>query len=98
MFLAKFWYGFDQTPETEINEFKTGYFQMIEYANLNFGSMNREGWNTDRGRILLTYGVPDEVERHYMAIDMKPHEIWHYHEFEGGVLFVFVRYFLTMMQ
>ena len=24
-----------------------------------------------------------------MAIDMKPHEIWHYHELEGGSLFVF---------
>ncbi len=89
VFLAKFWYKFDQTPETEINEFKTRYLQMIEYANLNYGSMNKEGWKTDRGRILLTYGIPDEVERNYMAMEMKPHEIWHYHELEGGVQFIF---------
>lgn len=89
VFLAKFWYRFDQAPETEINEFKTRYLQLIEHANLNYGSMNKEGWKTDRGRILLTYGIPDEIDRNYMAIDMKPYEIWHYHELEGGVQFIF---------
>lgn len=89
LFLAKFWQKFDQTPETEINEFKNQYFKLIEYANLNYGSMNKDGWKTDRGRILLTYGIPNEIDRNYMAIDMKPHEIWHYHELEGGSLFVF---------
>jgi GWxTD domain-containing protein len=89
LFLAKFWHNFDQTPETEINEFKTRYLQMVEFTNLNYGSMNKEGWKTDRGRIFLTYGIPDEIERNYMAIDMKPHEIWHYNELEGGILFIF---------
>jgi len=89
IFLAKFWQKLDQAPETEINEFKRQYFELIEYANLNFGSMNKSGWKTDRGRILLTYGIPNEIDRNYMAIDMKPHEIWHYHELEGGSLFVF---------
>ena len=63
VFLAKFWYRFDQTPKTEINEFKTRYLQLIEHANLNYGSMNKEGWKTDRGRILLTYGIPDEYRK-----------------------------------
>jgi GWxTD domain-containing protein len=89
VFLAKFWKKFDPTPTTEINEFKQNYFELIQYAELNFSSMNKEGWETDRGRVLLTYGSPSEIERFYMSIDMKPHEIWHYHELEGGVIFVF---------
>jgi hypothetical protein len=51
--------------------------------------MTKEGWSTDRGRILLTYGKPNEIDRYYMEIDKKPHEIWHYHELEGGSIFVF---------
>jgi len=89
VFLAKFWKKFDPTPTTEVNEFKRNYFELIRYAELNFSSMNKEGWETDRGRILLSYGSPNEIERFYMSIDMKPHEIWHYHEMEGGVIFVF---------
>ena len=54
IFLAKFWQKLDQMPETEINEFKKQYFELIEYANLNCGAMTKDGWKTDRGRILLT--------------------------------------------
>ncbi|MBN2365440.1 MAG: GWxTD domain-containing protein [Calditrichaeota bacterium] len=89
VFLARFWKKFDPTPATEVNEFKQNYTELINFAETNFSSMNKKGWETDRGRVLLSYGSPDEIERFYMAIDMKPHEIWHYHELEGGVLFVF---------
>jgi GWxTD domain-containing protein len=89
IFLAQFWKRLDNNPNTEVNEFKVYYNSMIEYANANFGTMNRQGLETDRGRILLTYGTPNEIERNYMVINQKPHEIWHYDELEGGSLFIF---------
>jgi GWxTD domain-containing protein len=88
-FLAKFWRKLDNRPNTEVNEFKIYYNSMIDYANANFGNMNKLGLETDRGRILLTYGTPNEIDRNYMEINKNPHEIWHYHELEGGSLFVF---------
>jgi GWxTD domain-containing protein len=89
IYLARFWKRMDSSPSTEINEFKNYYNSMIDYANANFGTMNRKGFETDRGRILLTYGQPNEIERNYMVINKKPHEIWYFHELEGGVQFIF---------
>jgi GWxTD domain-containing protein len=88
-FLENFWKKHDPNDRTEINEYKKEYFKLLNYANINFNAMKREGWETDRGRILLTYGVPSEIDRHYMSIDREPYEIWQYNSLEGGVIFVF---------
>ncbi|GAB4371504.1 MAG: hypothetical protein Kow0042_14270 [Calditrichia bacterium] len=88
-FLIEFWKKRDDSPRTPLNEFKQNYLQRVQYANQNFGTMRKQGWETDRGRILLTYGAPDEIERHTMVIDKKPYEIWYHHNLEGGVIFIF---------
>ena len=51
--------------------------------------MGKEGWKTDRGRVYLIYGGPDEIERFPNEIETRPYEIWHYESVEGGVIFVF---------
>lgn len=88
-FLADFWKQLDTVPETPVNEFRRDYLARVQYANSHFGTMRQAGWKTDRGRILLTYGRPDEIDRHIMEEDKKPYEIWHYYDLEGGVIFVF---------
>ena len=50
----------------------------------------RPGWKTDRGRILITYGKPDEIEREPHSVNSRPYEVWRYFDLEGGVEFVFV--------
>src|SRR6185369_13279057 len=45
------------------NEFKEEHYRRIAYANENFAS-GIPGWKTDRGRIYITYGPPDEKETH----------------------------------
>ena len=88
-FLAEFWKRRDPDPTTEINEFKQYYFANLEYAEQYFSSPFKEGWQTDRGRVLLVYGKPDEVERYPSSIDTAPYEIWNYYKLEGGSYFVF---------
>ena len=51
--------------------------------------MSKIGWKTDRGRVLILYGEPNEIERFPNQMDKKPYEIWHYDDVEGGVIFVF---------
>jgi len=53
--------------------------------------MGREGYRTDRGRVYIMYGPPDDNERHPNESDMRPYEIWSYHNIQGGVIFVFVQ-------
>jgi GWxTD domain-containing protein len=84
-FLYQFW----QTRSTANPNFKTDYFERVQLAEALFGSGRTKGWQTDRGRILLQYGKPDEWNKFYMETDKKPYEIWIYHGIETGVQFVF---------
>ncbi|MDZ7765279.1 MAG: GWxTD domain-containing protein [Melioribacteraceae bacterium] len=47
------------------------------------------GYKSDMGRIYLSYGDPDRIERFPNESNLKPYEIWHYDNIEGGVLFIF---------
>jgi hypothetical protein len=65
------------------------YLQATRFANENFRSFAREGWRTDRGRVYLIYGQPDDIERFPSSDEAKPYEIWTYNGIEGGVEFIF---------
>ncbi len=88
-FLRDFWARMDQTPGTPENEFKQDYLARVAEANAVFKGF-REGWKTDRGRILLQYGRPDEIERFPFSAENKAYHIWHYYSVQGGVVFIFV--------
>jgi GWxTD domain-containing protein len=62
-FIENFWLRRDPTPDTIENEFKEEHYRRIAYANENFAS-GIPGWKSDRGRIYITYGPPDEKESH----------------------------------
>src|SRR6266849_911029 len=62
-FIEEFWRRRDPDPDTEENEFKEEYYERIAYANEHFAS-GIPGWKTDRGRIWIMYGKPDETETH----------------------------------
>jgi GWxTD domain-containing protein len=62
-FIGEFWRLRDPDPDTEENEYREAYYERVEYANEHFSSGIR-GVKTDRGRIYLKYGKPDEVESH----------------------------------
>ncbi len=63
-FIDQFWLRRDPTPGTPQNEFKEEHYRRIAYADKRFGRTGFPGWKTDRGRIYITYGPPDEVEAH----------------------------------
>jgi GWxTD domain-containing protein len=62
-FIEQFWLRRDPTPDTLENEFKEEHYRRIAYANEHFAS-GIPGWKSDRGRIYITYGPPDEREEH----------------------------------
>src|SRR5215471_7340926 len=62
-FIEQFWLRRDPTPDTEENEFKEEHYRRIAYANQHYAS-GIPGWKTDRGRIYIVYGPPDEIEDH----------------------------------
>jgi bla regulator protein blaR1 len=95
-FIEQFWLRRDPTPGTAENEFKDEHYRRIAYANQNFTSRSTNGWKTDRGRIYIMYGKPDEIESHPSGgtysrparegggtIRTFPFEVWRYQYIEG---------------
>ncbi len=94
-FIENFWLRRDPTPDTPENEFKEEHYRRIAYANEHFAA-GRPGWMTDRGRIYIVYGPPDEITSHpsggYYERPMEegggetstyPFEDWRYRYIEG---------------
>jgi GWxTD domain-containing protein len=94
-FIEEFWRRRDPDPDTDENEFKEEYYERIAYANEHFAS-GIPGWKSDRGRIWIMYGKPDERETHPMGgnydrpsyegggnTSTYPFEIWFYRYLAG---------------
>ena len=94
-FIEAFWQRRDPTPDTEENEYKEEHYQRIAYANEHFAA-GVPGWKTDRGRIYIVYGKPDEIESHPSGgtyerpmeegggeTSTYPFETWRYRYIEG---------------
>jgi GWxTD domain-containing protein len=62
-FIEAFWQRRDPTPDTEENEYKEEHYQRIAYANEHFPA-GVPGWKTDRGRMYIVFGKPDEIDSH----------------------------------
>jgi GWxTD domain-containing protein len=62
-FIKIFWDNRDPSPDTEENEYREAHYERIAYANEHFSS-GKPGVMTDRGRIYVKFGKPDEIESH----------------------------------
>jgi GWxTD domain-containing protein len=62
-FIEQFWARRNSDPRSGDNAFKEEHYRRIAYANQHFAS-GIPGWKTDRGRIYIMYGKPDELESH----------------------------------
>ncbi len=62
-FIENFWERRNPDPGSADNTYKEDYYERIAYANEHYSS-GIPGWKTDRGRISLMWGKPDDVETH----------------------------------
>jgi len=94
-FIEQFWLRRDPTPDTVENEYKEEHYRRIAYANEHFAA-GIPGWKTDRGRIYIVWGKPDEIESHPSgglynrdisegggSTSTYPFERWRYRYLEG---------------
>ena len=108
-FIEQFWLRRDPTPDTEENEYKEEHYRRIAYANEHFPA-GVPGWRTDRGRIYIVWGKPDEIESHpsggqYQreinegggSTSTYPFERWRYRYLEGVGQEVIIEFVDTCM-
>lgn len=89
-FLARFWTEVERGRGGFAEITRVDYLQRVGVANQKFRVHGREGWQSDRGRVFLLYGEPDDKERVPSNEDTKPYEIWYYNQIESGVQFIFI--------
>lgn len=80
-FLRAFWRERDTNRATTTNEAEADFYARVAEANRRFregGSAEVPGWRTDRGRIFILKGDPDEVLRRPQAGPAPPWEAWKY--------------------
>ncbi len=79
--LRQFWARRDLTAGTRRNEERDRFYAAIEEANRRYregGASAIPGWRTDRGRIFIKYGAPDEVMERKVQSGASPYEICKY--------------------
>jgi len=94
-FIEQFWLRRDPTPDTPENEYKEEHYRRIAYANEHF-SAGIPGWRTDRGRVYIMWGPPDQITTHASGgtydrpqeegggtTSTYPFEDWRYRYLEG---------------
>jgi GWxTD domain-containing protein len=98
-FIEQFWQRRYPVPIYEENPFEEEHYRRIAYSNDHF-STDLRGWRTDRGRIYIAWGPPDEI-RDMPYPDSQSSEslqIWQYRSLDGigenvGVKFTHIRGF-----
>ncbi len=94
--LKSFWDSKNPNPGSRVNTYKNEIFRRFLYANYYYSSSiakRNDGWSTDRGRVYIEYGPPDQIEQHPSAMGKKPYERWIYYRLpgqSGGNYFLFV--------
>lgn len=87
-YFQRFWAGMDPNPDTEDNELLIEYFRRVAFANDQFSVTGVRGWKTDRGRIYIKFGPPDDIDRHPFEQETYPYVIWRYYALQKAFLFV----------
>ncbi|MFZ1947652.1 MAG: GWxTD domain-containing protein [bacterium] len=64
-FLISFWKKIDPTPATVDNEALDEHYRRVDYADEHYGTATVRGALTDRGRIYIKYGPPDDIQSFY---------------------------------
>ncbi len=94
-FIEAFWQRRNPDPDSLDNTYKEEHYRRIAYANEHFPS-GIPGWKTDRGKIYIMWGPPDEIDSHPTggnwdrpmdqgggSTTTYPYEDWRYRYLEG---------------
>jgi GWxTD domain-containing protein len=85
-YLRRFWASRNLTAGATRNDAMERFYAYVRDANERFreGGVSRiPGWRTDRGRIFIKYGPPDEVLSRPQSGSTKPYEVWKYTRARG---------------
>jgi len=84
--LVNYWDINFPSPDEAVNGKMIEYYLRVSNANIQFGN-GSGGWKTDRGRVLVKYGNPTNIERQSVVDNSVPYEIWNYSHLSKRFIF-----------
>ncbi|MCD4650963.1 MAG: GWxTD domain-containing protein [Candidatus Cloacimonetes bacterium] len=86
--INRWWKSIDPTPQTPLNENRQHLYKRVLYADEHFSVKGLvKGWRSDRGRIFIKYGQPDNIDVE-PSRSGKYHAIfWSYYQLEKTFIF-----------
>ncbi len=89
-FIAQYWAERDLVSDTPGIKRRELYERYLFSNNFfSVGMENTDGWSTDRGRIFMIYGPWEQRDDIQAPLKGNPFEVWYYHSFREGAVFVF---------
>ncbi len=82
----RFWLRRDPNPSSEVNEDLGEFLRRLELILRTFSDF-RPGWQTDRGRIYMRYGQPDDIVDRQGREYGTTYQLWYYYSM--GVVYIF---------
>ncbi len=77
-FIREFWARRDPLPDTDENELEREFWDRVRVADHHFGQDVKPGWKTERGKVFIMLGPPENLERDRILADVWGASRWTY--------------------
>ncbi len=85
--LKKYWKKYDRNKDTSFNEVMDEFYKRVDIADLDYNNTGSDrGSGTDRGKIFIKFGRPDDIQRSYVE-NNEVAELWIYNKINKKFLF-----------
>lgn len=97
--LTGFWLAKGHGDTAVASAMRKEFYKRVDSTNERFETALTRGWQTDRGRIYILYGPPDQIENHDNNLspgsfrNSPPYQVWYYYKLK--LRFVFLDEFGT---
>ena len=77
-FIKRFWSLRDPLPDTGENELEREFWDRVQVADGHFGQEVKPGWKTERGKVFIMLGPPDNFDHDHILSDTWGARRWVY--------------------
>jgi len=86
--IENYWQKYDPSPGTLRNETREEFYSRIARADELFTIHKKiKGWKSDRGRIYIKFGPPDEISSEAFPMGSFPYIVWNYYRLDKQFYF-----------
>ncbi|HEY9167643.1 MAG TPA: GWxTD domain-containing protein [Candidatus Kryptonia bacterium] len=89
----QFWLARAHGDQVTADALMREFYRRVDYANTHFTASIGRGWQSDRGRIYIIYGPPDDVQTQENGFNSPAYLYWYY--YNSQIEFIFLDQFGT---